>query len=99
MNQDQLDILKRALKREKLARKAAEKILEEKSRDLYFTSQKLEQHLDEKSSQLQGIFENIVDAYIIMDTNNGNVLKFNEEATRLFGYDAEKETVNVTNLI
>ncbi len=99
MNQDQLDILKRALKREKLARKAAEKILEEKSRDLYFTSQKLEQHLDEKSSQLQGIFENIVDAYIIMDTNNGNVLKFNEEATRLFGYDAEKVTVNVTNLI
>ena len=47
----ELDILKRALEREKAARKAAEKILEEKSRELYTTSQKLEQLLDEKSSQ------------------------------------------------
>jgi PAS domain S-box-containing protein len=99
MNQDQIDILKRALKREKSARKSAEKILEEKSRDLYFTSQKLEQHLDEKSSQLQGIFENIVDAYIVLDINNGNVLKFNEEAKKLFGYNAEKDIVNAVDLI
>ena len=51
MSQDQSEILKRALTREKAARKAAEKILEEKSRELYFTSQRLEQLLDEKSSQ------------------------------------------------
>ena len=62
MSKDQSDILQRALAREKAARKAAEKILEEKSRELYFTSQRLEQLLDEKSSQLQGVFENIADA-------------------------------------
>lgn len=98
MSQEKLDILKRALDREKAARKAAEKILEEKSRELYSTSQKLEKLLDEKSSQLQGVFENIVDAYVVMDIN-GNVLKFNDAATQFFGYDIDKESVNVVDLI
>lgn len=98
MSQEKVDILKRALEREKKARKAAENILEEKSRELYFTSQKLENLLDEKSSQLQGVFENILDAYVVMDLN-GNVLKFNEAATRLFGYNIDRDDVNVVNLI
>jgi len=98
MSQDQSEILKRALTREKAARKAAEKILEEKSRELYFTSQRLEQLLDEKSSQLQGVFENIADAYVVMNLQ-GDVIKFNEAATKLFGYDVSRDKVNVTNLI
>ncbi|MFT5846621.1 PAS domain S-box protein [Psychroserpens sp.] len=98
MSQSEIDILKRALVREKAARKAAETILEKKSRDLYKTSQKLEQLLDQKSIQLQGVFENIVDAYVVMEIN-GNVLKFNEAATKLFGYDINKESVNVLDLI
>jgi len=92
------DILKRALEREKAARKAAERILEEKSRELYTTSQKLEDLLDEKSSQLEGIFENIVDAYVVIDIN-GNVLKLNEAATKFFGFDINRESVNVVDLI
>ena len=98
MDQDQIEILKRALNREKNARKAAEKILEEKSRELYFTSQKLENLLDEKSSELQGVFENIVDAYVVMDFD-GNILKFNEAATKLFGYNIDEENIKVANLI
>jgi PAS domain S-box-containing protein len=98
MSQNQSEILERALKREKAARKAAEKILEEKSRELYFTSQRLEQLVDEKSSQLEGVFENIIDAYVVMDLK-GNVIKFNEAATKLFGYDISVEDINVQNLI
>lgn len=98
MNKDNTEILKRALKREKAARKAAEKILEEKSRELYFTSQKLEQLLDEKSTELEGVFENIIDAYVIMDLS-GNILKFNEAATKLFGYDITKNNINALDLI
>ena len=98
MSQDQVEILKRALAREKSARKAAEKILEEKSRELYFTSQKLENLLDAKSSELQGVFENIVDAYVVIDFE-GNILKFNEAATKLFGYDIDKENIKVADLI
>ena len=35
MNQKEIDILKRALDRERASRKLAEKILEEKSKELY----------------------------------------------------------------
>lgn len=97
MNQE-LEILKRALAREKLARKAAEKILEEKSRELYLSSQKVEELLDDKSSQLQGLFDNIVDAYVVMEIN-GNVIKLNDSATELFGYDINNEKLNVLDLI
>lgn len=105
MSQEKIDILQRALQREKAARKVAEKILEEKSLQLYQTAQelkeanhKLEHLLDEKTSQLQGIFENINDAYLVMDLN-GNVIKMNDAAIDLFGYDIEKEKVNVVALI
>ncbi|PKH51537.1 histidine kinase [Tenacibaculum sp. Bg11-29] len=105
MSQDKIDILERALKREKAARKIAEKILEDKSRELYSISEelketnlKLEELLKEKSSQLKGVFENINDSYLIMDLT-GNVLKMNETAVAFFGYDISKEKLNVVNLI
>lgn len=105
MCQEKIDILSRSLKREKAARKAAEKILEDKSRELYFLSEELrksneqlENLLNEKSSQLKGVFENILDAYVIMDLS-GNILKFNDASTALFGYDVSKEPFNVFNLI
>ena len=65
MSQEKIDILQRALKREKAARQAAEKILEDKSRELYLLSEKLkvsnenlEASVSEKSSQLAGVFDN-----------------------------------------
>ncbi|WP_298884097.1 PAS domain S-box protein [uncultured Polaribacter sp.] len=98
MSQNQVEILQRALKREKAARKSAERILEEKSRELYEISQELKDLLDEKSSTLKGIFENINDAYVVMDLF-GNVLKMNDVAVELFGYDIRKEKFNVTDII
>jgi len=105
MSQDQIDILKRALLREKTARKQAEKILESKSAELYQlteklkeSNEKLEDLLGEKSSQLQGVFENINDAYMVMDIN-GNVLKMNDAAITLFGYNIENENLNVLQII
>lgn len=105
MNQERIDILERSLKREKAARKAAEKILEDKSRELYFLSEKLretnfklENLLDEKSSELEGVFENIVDAFVIMDLR-GNIIKFNDSATNLFGYNIDEEPLNVLDLV
>ena len=97
MSQD-VDILKRALHREKAARKSAEKILEAKSRELYHSSQRVESLLEEKSNQLQGVFENIIDAYVIMDTD-GTVLKLNDAAVQLFGYDVAQERLNVIDLV
>ena len=105
MSQQKIDILQRSLQREKAARKAAEKILEDKSRDLYFVSEELkktnlqlESLLDEKSSQLQGVFENIVDAFVVIDLE-GNVIKLNDAANLLFGYNIKTEKLNVLSLI
>ncbi|MEM6719872.1 MAG: PAS domain S-box protein [Bacteroidota bacterium] len=105
MSQEKIDILQRALKREKAARQAAEKILEDKSRELYLLSEelkvsnaKLEASVSEKTSQLAGVFDNIIDAYLVMDLG-GNTLRMNDAASELFGYDLSEESLNVTNLI
>jgi PAS domain S-box-containing protein len=105
MSQEKIDILERSLKREKAARKSAEKILEDKSRDLYIlsdelraTNSKLENLLHEKSSQLKGVFENIIDAFVVIDLW-GNVIKFNDAATLLFGYNIDIEALNILSLI
>ena len=104
MKDKQAQILERALAREKAARKAAEQILEEKSRELYFKSQELEelnQRLEllvkEKTTQLKGVFENIVDAYVVMNLM-GDVLKMNEAAENLLGYTID-DSINLMQMV
>ena len=105
MSQDKIDILQRALFREKAARKQAEKILESKSAELYEANQKLEKSYiklesekNKTDSQLQGVFENIVDAYVIMDLF-GNLLKVNNAAVGLLGFDDDKEDSNLLEMV
>jgi PAS domain S-box-containing protein len=105
MDKIEKQIYERALEREKAARKSAERILENKSKELYVlseklkkTNEKLENLVEEKSSQLEGVFENINDAYLVIDLL-GNVLKMNKVANDLFGYDIENEELNITSLI
>ncbi|PQJ77844.1 sensor histidine kinase [Polaribacter porphyrae] len=102
---EEIEVLQRALERERFARKSAEKILEEKSRNLFTISRELkltnlhlQQLLDEKSSVLEGIFENINDAYLVIDLQ-GNILKMNDIAENLFGYNLNEEQLNFTDLI
>ncbi|GAA3612154.1 PAS domain S-box protein [Flavivirga amylovorans] len=104
MSQDQIDMLKRALAREKVARKQAEKILEDKAGELYEAKQKLEKSyselealLDKTDSQLQGVFENIVDAYVIIDLK-GYILKMNDAAVDMLGFDNAKENFNLIKM-
>lgn len=104
MSQDQIDILKRALAREKQARKQAEKILEDKSAVLYQTTQELKKSnaqleglIKEKTSELKGVFENIIDPYVVMDLW-GNVIKMNDAAVDLFGYNSLEERFNLLEI-
>ncbi|WP_271855473.1 PAS domain-containing sensor histidine kinase [Patiriisocius marinus] len=92
MDEDKINIYKRALDREKAARKQAERILEDKSRELYsksqelkVTNEKLEGLVREATSELKGVFENIVDAYVVMNLK-ADVIKMNEAAENLLGY-------------
>ena len=105
MSQNQIDILQRALLREKEARKQAEKILEEKSKFLYQANTKLERlyanlesDYTRTNSQLQGVFENIVDAYVITDLN-GNILRMNKSAMRLLNIPENYPDVNLIKMV
>ena len=105
MTEDKIDILKRALLRQKMARKQAEKILEDKSLALFKTSEqlkrvnhKLESLLNEKQSQLKGVFENINDAYLVVGID-GVILKMNDVAEVFFGYKLNETKLKVKDLI
>jgi len=105
MSDDKTHIYKKALERERLARKQAEKILEQKSLELFEKTEELAsinenlaQVIDEQTIEFNGIFDNIMDSYILMDLH-GNVLKMNETAKKFFGYDTKREKFNVTEII
>jgi len=105
MSDDKIHIYKKALERERLARKQAEKILEQKSLELFEKTEELAsinenlaQVIDEQTIEFNGIFDSIIDSYILMDLH-GNVLKMNEPAKKFFGYDIKKEKFNVTEII
>lgn len=104
MEDDKIQIYERALARERKARKEAERILEEKSRELYYktqelevSNQKLEELLKTKTSELKGVFGNIVDAYVVIDLN-GNVLRMNDAAQDLLGY-SKNAKLNLFSLV
>ncbi|MUH37485.1 PAS domain-containing sensor histidine kinase [Zobellia amurskyensis] len=101
----EIELLKKALERQKKARQQAEKILEQKSTELYETAQRLkeangtlENLLTEKVSELDGVFVNIIDPYVVMDLQ-ANVIKMNTSAKEFLGYDNTKEDVNLTGLV
>lgn len=105
MDSKEVLLLKRALDRQKKARQQAEKILEAKSKELYdvthhlkYANAKLENLLNEKTSELDGVFINIIDPYVVMDLQF-NVVNMNSSAKEFLGYDHTKENVNLSNLV
>lgn len=105
MESSKIEVYKRALAREKKARKEAERILEVKSTELYHLTQalsqskdKLEVLLQEKKSELSGLIQHILDPYILVDLT-GNVIKLNKAAVELFDYDKRILKGGQVNLI
>ena len=105
MNSTDLALLERALVRERKARKAAEKLLESKSKELYDASLhlkeangRLEALLNKKDSKIDSAFVNIIDPYVVMDLGT-NVINMNASAKEFLGYDHQKEEVVLYNLV
>ncbi|GAB5563737.1 MAG: hypothetical protein Wins2KO_08000 [Winogradskyella sp.] len=105
MSQKEVEILKRTLARERAARKAAEQILEAKSAELYEANQKLKASnselistISKSNSQLQGVFETIADAYLIMDLW-GNILRMNDAAVKLLGFESTEDECNLMTMV
>ena len=110
---NELDILKRRLERETLARKRAEKILEEKSLELYTSNQKLSQLNKDlqtkvqegirqqflKEEEYKQLIENASDIIYKAD-KTGNFSFVNKTTLHRLGYDeAELIGKNYTELI
>ncbi|MCW5518595.1 PAS domain S-box protein [Aureitalea sp. L0-47] len=105
MQSNEIEILKRSVERERAARKQAERILESKSAELFqrttelkVANDKLEQLVSRQTSELQGVFENIVDAYVVMDLE-GNVLKMNNPAEELLEHSLVQEPLNLNSMV
>lgn len=105
MDSKEVLLLKKALDRQKRARVQAEKILEEKAKELYDVSHhlkesnaRLENLVSETKSELDGVFMNIVDPYVVMDLQF-NIIKMNTSAKEFLGFDSEKENVNLSSLV
>lgn len=62
------------------------------------TNANLENMLSEKISELEGIFYNSIDPYVVMDIM-GNVRRMNTAAKDLLGYDNTNEDFNLVNLV
>ncbi len=98
-------LLKKALERQKKARLQAERILEQKSKELYDSTfhlkqanNKLENLLTEKTSELDGVFVNIIDPYVVMDLGF-TIINMNSSARDFLGYDNRKEHINLAKLV
>ena len=96
--------MKRALERQKKARAQAERILEEKSKELYDTAEhlkraneQLEVLLDEKSDEVDAAFLNIIDPYVVMDLDF-NVIRSNKSAKEFLKLNVTKN-VNLSNYV
>lgn len=50
------------------------------------------------NSQIQGVFESIIDAYVVMDLN-GNIIKMNIPAAQLLGFDTIDESCNLMSMV
>ena len=105
MDNETTYILERALERERRARKAAEKLLETKSKELYDAmlhlkeaNGRLESLLNEEGKSLDGAFVNLIDPYVVMDLNT-KVLSMNTSAKDFLGYDNDKEELVLSELV
>jgi PAS domain S-box-containing protein len=95
VSNSKVDILQRALERERIARKEAERILEDKSRQLYELSEELKKtnkalqgNLSEKTLELQAIFDN--SSLGIVLTKYGKIIETNKAFEELLGFTSEE---------
>ncbi|TVZ57931.1 PAS domain S-box-containing protein [Flavobacteriaceae bacterium MAR_2010_105] len=105
MSDKRIEILERALNREKLARKEAEKILEDKAFELYTITERLKESnntleslLAKKNLELKGVFKNISDAYCVMDMY-GNVLEMNKATFNLLDCSGTDKDINLMEYV
>jgi PAS domain S-box-containing protein len=99
---EEQDLLEKRFKRERAARKEAERLLEEKSRELFDLNEELQSSADvvrENETRIRAILENMNDALITHGTDR-RIVNFSSMAKEYFGYSyAEVENTEFDRLI
>ena len=95
----EIDSIKRVLQRERAARKEAERLLEEKSLELYESNQKLKnsnsdlerlvkertRKIESSEGKLRVIFEQNPDPILVVEAESKTIIRRNERLNELFG--------------
>jgi PAS domain S-box-containing protein len=86
------EILERRIKRERAARIEAERLLEEKSREVFLANEELRQLADrarQQAEQIRAIVDHVGEGIITFD-QSGAILSFNSAAEKIFGCPADQ---------
>ena len=89
MSQGEIEILKRALKRERKAKEDAESFVEQRIFELYTENLSLNKKFKSQSEFQQILIENLVDALFVVDFK-GNIIQSNKEARKLIGLNSDE---------
>ena len=90
MTNRKIEILERALLRERQAKEVAEKILEERLYKLYSENVELNKKFKSQAEFQDLLIENLVDALFVVDFKC-NIIKSNKEARKLIGLDLDED--------
>ena len=105
MDKNEVAMLKRAIEREKKARKAAENLLEQKAKELYAASLhlreangRLETLLNKQGNSINSDFINIIDPYVVMGLDT-RVINMNTSAKDFLGVVHTEEEIYLSGLV
>ena len=87
---NEIDVLKRALERERKGKAAAERVIEQRIRELYLNTLSLESKLKKQERSMSIIFDNMLDAVFFFD-RSGKILEANKAAYHLVGKDYDRQ--------
>ncbi len=90
------DALRRALDREKKGKAAAEKVIEQRIRELYLNNLSLQSKIKTQEASMSVIFDNMLDAIFLFDTQ-GKILQANKAAYYLAGKDYDQQELTHIN--
>ena len=90
-----IEILKKALERERKSRELAESFVENRLRELYVSNIHLSNRVLTQEEFQNDLLDNLVDALFVIDFK-GEILKINKEATKLLGLDNDLKVNNIS---
>ena len=92
MSNNEVDILKRALEREKKGKAAAEKVIEQRIRELYLSNLNLNKKIRSQEQTMSMVFDNMLDAIFVF-APDGRIIQANKAAYTLSGHKYEDQNL------